>query len=230
MKLLLVRHGETDWNLARRYQGQSAVPLNQKGIQQAEQLARRLSGEKIDAIYSSDSPRALETATQVLNLQEQAPALQKDARWQEICFGSWDGLTYEEVEAKWKSEVTAWYADPVNSSPPGGETILQMSKRVQSALNDLKSKHKEETNQGCDKHQGKPEPATCGKPGCDSGGQRSKNNLLDVYISFHFIAKPIFARIGKSINDERRYPASQRSGKHESREQVEGRMKRRVFC
>ena len=145
MKLLLVRHGETDWNLARRYQGQSAVPLNQKGIQQAEQLARRLSGERIDAIYSSDSPRALETATQVLNLQEQAPALQKDARWQEICFGSWDGLTYEEVEAKWKSEVTAWYADPVNSSPPGGETILQMSKRVQSALNDLKSKHKEET-------------------------------------------------------------------------------------
>ena len=145
MKLLLVRHGETDWNLARRYQGQSAVPLNQKGIQQAEQLARRLSGEKIDAIYSSDSPRALETATQVLNLQEQAPALQKDARWQEICFGAWDGLTYEEVEAKWKSEVAGWYADPVNSSPPGGETILQMSKRVQSALNDLKSKHKEET-------------------------------------------------------------------------------------
>ena len=145
MKLLLVRHGETDWNLARRYQGQSAVPLNQKGIQQAEQLARRLSGEKIDAIYSSDSTRALETATQVLNLQEQAPALQKDACWQEICFGAWDGLTYEEVEAKWKSEVAGWYADPVNSSPPGGETILQMSKRVQSALNDLKSKHKEET-------------------------------------------------------------------------------------
>ena len=145
MKLLLVRHGETDWNLARRYQGHSAVPLNQKGIQQAEQLARRLSGEKIHALYSSDSPRALETAKQVLNLQEQAPALQKDARWQEICFGAWDGLTYEEVEAKWKSEVTAWYADPVNFSPPGGETMLQMSKRVQSALNDLKSRHKEET-------------------------------------------------------------------------------------
>lgn len=145
MKLLLVRHGETDWNLARRYQGQSAVSLNQKGVQQAEQLASRLSHEKIDAVYSSDSPRALETATQVLNLQGQAPALQKDARWQEICFGAWDGLTYEEVEAKWKHEVTAWYADPVNSSPPGGETMLQMSKRLQSAWNDLKSNHEDDT-------------------------------------------------------------------------------------
>ena len=145
MKLLLVRHGETDWNLARRYQGQSAVSLNQKGVQQAEQLASRLSYERIDAVYSSDSPRAWETATQVLNLQEQAPALQKDARWQEICFGAWDGLTYEEVEAKWKCEVTAWYADPVNFSPPGGETMLQMSKRVQSALNDVKSNHEDDT-------------------------------------------------------------------------------------
>ena len=145
MKLLLVRHGETDWNFAHRYQGQSAVSLNQKGFQQAEQLASRLSHERIDAVYSSDSPRALETATQVLNLQEQAPALQKDARWQEICFGAWDGLTYEEVEAKWKREVTAWYADPVNSSPPGGETMLQMSKRLQSAWNDLKSNHEDDT-------------------------------------------------------------------------------------
>ena len=145
MKLLLVRHGETDWNLARRYQGQNAVSLNQNGIQQAEQLGRRLASERIDAVYSSDSPRALETATQILNLQQQAPAFQKDARWQEICFGEWDGLTYEEVETKWKSEVTAWYADPLHVAPPGGETMLQMSKRVQSALDELRSKHKDET-------------------------------------------------------------------------------------
>src|SRR5262245_5144726 len=134
MKLLLVRHGETDWNLARRYQRQNAVPLNQNGIRQAEQLAKRLAHEKIDAMYSSDAARALETAKQVLNWQEQTPALQQDPRWQEISFGEWDGLTYEEVEAKWKPEVTAWYADPVNFSPPGGETMLQMLQRVQSAL------------------------------------------------------------------------------------------------
>lgn len=145
MKLLLVRHGETDWNLAHRYQGQSDIPLNQRGVQQAEQLARRLSNEKINALYSSDLSRALETAKYVANMYEPALAIQSDSRWQEICFGEWDGLNYEEVEAKWQNEVTAWYADPVNFSPPAGETMLQMSKRVQSALDELKSKHKDET-------------------------------------------------------------------------------------
>jgi alpha-ribazole phosphatase len=144
MKLLLVRHGETDWNLARRYQGQNMAPLNQKGIQQAEQLGKRLSSEAIEAVYSSDSPRALQTANYIANLYGPALSVQSDSRWQEICFGEWDGLNYEEVEAKWHNEVTAWYADPVNISPPGGETMLQMSKRVQSALDELKSKHKDE--------------------------------------------------------------------------------------
>jgi broad specificity phosphatase PhoE len=91
MKLLLVRHGETDWNLARRYQGQSAVSLNQNGIQQAEQLTKRLSNEKINALYSSDAPRALETAKYIANLYEPVLAIQSDSRWQEICFGAWDG-------------------------------------------------------------------------------------------------------------------------------------------
>jgi phosphoserine phosphatase len=145
MKLLLVRHGETDWNLARRYQSYSDVPLNQKGIQQAEQLARRLSSERIDAVYASNLSRAIETAKPILNLQEQAPLIHKDARWQEICFGEWDGLTYEEVEAKWQNEVAVWYTDPVNGAPPGGETMLQMSKRVQSAFDELKDKHQDET-------------------------------------------------------------------------------------
>src|SRR5262245_31960759 len=145
MKLLLVRHGETDWNLARRYQSYSDIPLNQTGILQAEQLARRLSNEKIDVIYASDSPRAAETAKLIANILKPALPIHSDSRWQEICFGEWDGLTYEEVEAKWKNEVTAWYTDPVNVAPPGGETMLQLSQRLQSALDELKSKYKDET-------------------------------------------------------------------------------------
>jgi alpha-ribazole phosphatase len=54
-------------------------------------------------------------------------------------------MNYEEVEANWRDEVTTWYGDPENFSPPGGETMLQMSKRIQSALDELKSKHKDET-------------------------------------------------------------------------------------
>lgn len=145
MNLLLIRHGETDWNLIHRYQGQSDVPLNQTGLGQATQLAQRLASETIHAIYSSDLSRAVDTAHEIANRQEQAPALQKDSRWRELSFGKWEGLNHEEIQAQWHDEAAAWYADLVNLSPPGGESLLQLASRVQSALEELKSNHKEQT-------------------------------------------------------------------------------------
>lgn len=145
MKLLLVRHGETDWNLARRYQSYSDVPLNHNGIQQAQCLAKRLSNEKIAVLCSSDLSRAMDTAKWIANEYEPALAVQCDPHWHELSFGKWEGLNHEEIQAQWQTEVNAWYADPVNISPPGGETMLQMSERVQSALDELKTKHKDET-------------------------------------------------------------------------------------
>lgn len=145
MKLILTRHGETDFNLARRYQGQRDVPLNQTGIRQAEQLARRFSKERIDAIYSSDLSRAVGTAKCIANMQRLAPAFQMDLRWRELSFGDWEGLNHEEINAGWRDEVVKWYADPVNVSPPNGETLLQLTGRVQSALDEAKDKHKDQT-------------------------------------------------------------------------------------
>lgn len=145
MNLLLTRHGETDWNLIRRYQGQSDVPLNQTGIRQAEQLAKRLASEKIDAIYSSDLSRAVDTAKIIQNLQGTTKVVTTDARWRELSFGKWEGLNHEEIQAQWHDEATVWYADMVNLSPPGGESLLQLADRVQSALEELKSKHKDQT-------------------------------------------------------------------------------------
>lgn len=149
MKLLLTRHGETDWNLIHRYQGQSDVPLNQTGIRQAEQLAKRLAAEKIDAIYSSDLSRAVDTAKIVQNLQgttnPQGLVVTTDMRWRELSFGKWERLNHEEIQAQWHDEATVWYADMVNLSPPGGESLLQLAERVQSALEELKSKHKGQT-------------------------------------------------------------------------------------
>lgn len=145
MKLLLTRHGETEWNVIRRYQGQSDVPLNQTGIRQAEQLAKRLSTEKIDAIYASDLCRAVDTAQIIQNAQEhKITEVVADPRWRELSFGKWEGLNHEGIQAQWHDEATKWYADQVNSSPPGGETLLQLAERVQSALDELKNKHKDE--------------------------------------------------------------------------------------
>jgi alpha-ribazole phosphatase len=145
MKLLLARHGETDWNLARRYQSYSDISLNQNGIQQAHSLAKRLSKEKIDIIYSSDLSRAIETANYISQEHEPAPAIRCDSRWRELSFGKWEGLNLTEIQAQWQPEADAWYADPVNVSPLEGETIQQLSERVRSAWDELKSKHKDET-------------------------------------------------------------------------------------
>ena len=145
MRLLLVRHGETDWNLARRYQSYSDVPLNQKGIRQAQYLAQRLSKEKIDAIYSSDLSRATETAILIAKKYEPLLAVQCDPRLRELSFGNWEGLNYQEIQEQWHTEVNSWFADPVNVSPPNGETMTQLSARVRSALGELQSKHQDET-------------------------------------------------------------------------------------
>jgi len=145
MKLLITRHGETDFNLARRYQGQSDIPLNQTGMRQAEQIANRLSAEKIDMIYSSDLSRAVETAKRIANLQGQPPALQTDPRWRELSFGDWEGLNYEEMNAGWQERVAKWYADPVNTSTPNGETLYELAERVVSVLIELKNSSKDKT-------------------------------------------------------------------------------------
>ena len=145
MKLFLTRHGETDHNLNRRYQGQMDVYLNQTGIHQADLLAKRLGTEKIDAIIASDLSRTTETARAICAFRKNSPAIQTDPRWRELSFGKWEGLDHREIKAQWQGEAEAWYADIVHTAPPGGESLSQLSKRVDEALEDLKSAHKDET-------------------------------------------------------------------------------------
>lgn len=145
MKLFLVRHGETDWNANHRYQGHSNTLLNETGISQAKKNAARLSIEKFDAVYSSDLSRAVDTAQEIIKLQEQAIAICKDARWRELSFGLWEGLNYGEIKMQWGKSAEVWFADPINTSPPSGETLLQLSQRIQSALSELRVKHAKET-------------------------------------------------------------------------------------
>src|SRR5690606_38476427 len=106
MRLLLTRHGQTDWNIARRYQGQSETPLNEKGIRQAEQLAKRLSTETIHAIYASDLSRGMNTAKAIAAFH--SLDVEPDARLRELSFGDWEGMTYEEMSAHSPELFDAW--------------------------------------------------------------------------------------------------------------------------
>jgi alpha-ribazole phosphatase len=145
MRLFLTRHGQTDWNIAGRYQGQSDVPLNQAGQWQAEQIANRLSRETIHAIYSSDLSRAVDTAQKIANMQKENPTFQKDSRWRELSFGDWEGLTYKEMSAHSPDLFSRWMVDPENISTPNGETLIQLSERVKSVFDEIKNNHQDQT-------------------------------------------------------------------------------------
>jgi alpha-ribazole phosphatase len=142
MKLLLVRHGETDWNLAQRFQGHSDMPLNPVGCQQALALADRLASQPSDCIYSSDLQRAAATARIISNGTIE---IRTDARLREMNFGLWEGLTYQEIEQKYTDVLSAWENDPFQNSPTHGETLGQLVQRVRSVLDELCEKYRDET-------------------------------------------------------------------------------------
>ena len=125
MKLLLVRHGQTDWNINRRFQGQSDVPLNEVGRQQATALANRLSREHIDVLFASDLQRAHETARIIA--AQHACEIRLDARLREINFGAWEGLTYDEIKHNDPAVLAAREADIFTTAAPDGETLNQLT-------------------------------------------------------------------------------------------------------
>jgi len=143
MRLYLVRHGQTDWNLHHRFQGQTDIPLNQTGEEQADRIARRLSRTKIDIIYSSDLRRTLQTAECIASYHH--IQFITDPRWRELSFGLWEGLTYAEIRAREPQLLEKWQEDPENAAAPEGETLRQLAMRVASALEDLRSDHADHT-------------------------------------------------------------------------------------
>ncbi len=141
--LLLVRHGETDWNVSQRFQGHTDVPLNEKGRQQAAAIAQRLASEEIHAIYTSDLSRARDTAVEIAEFHQNE--ISADPRLREGDFGEWEGATYDEIQNNYPELVKAWHEDLVNFAPPAGETPHQLAERVASLYEEIKTKHQDET-------------------------------------------------------------------------------------
>ena len=131
-KILAIRHGETVWNSEGRYQGQTDVALNAAGHEQAEGVARALAGERIDAVYSSDLLRAMQTA-QVLATQTGLPLrLAEDLR--DHHFGAFQGLLAAEIDARWPDDHRRWLRREPDFGPAGGETRREFSDRCVGAV------------------------------------------------------------------------------------------------
>lgn len=134
MRLILLRHGETEWNLEGRVQGHLDSPLTQKGLAGAYAAAQALAGKEICEIYSSDLGRAWETAEIVgahLNLHVQA-----DTRLRETNLSSWQGKTSKELP---ESERAAESTDP-SWAPEGGESRLQVAERMTDFAQEMSGK------------------------------------------------------------------------------------------
>lgn len=137
--LLLIRHGQTDWNLEGRYSGQSDVPLNETGHKQAQNVAERLRGERIDAFYSSDLVRAYKTAETIA--QAHNLPVHTERRLREINQGEWEGMLFADIRARFAREFERRAANPLDVAPPGGETVGEVKQRVLAALDDIVNEH-----------------------------------------------------------------------------------------
>jgi len=129
--ILLARHGETDWNAARRVQGHTDVPLNDRGREQARALADELRDEPLDGVYASDLLRAHETARIVADRKGLDVIVLPELR--ERHFGTWEGLTDTEVLARYPHARTASWGD--------GETREELSRRFLAALERIAETH-----------------------------------------------------------------------------------------
>lgn len=131
MRFVLVRHCETDWNAEGRHQGHTDIPLNARGIAQADVLAKSLGTESISRILSSTLRRAAETAT-IIGARLRLP-VRHDDRLRECCFGSLEGKTGEEIEAELCHPVFSSH-EPYDYRPYGGEYFADVLARHQKAL------------------------------------------------------------------------------------------------
>jgi broad specificity phosphatase PhoE len=135
--IYLARHGETDYNRERRFQGQGAVGLNERGREQARELAANARGHGIVALYCSPLPRARQTADIVgtaLGLEAR-----EDARFMETDTGDWTDLLFDDVERDQPDAYAAYHATDPAFAFPGGESLAHQQRRVVAGLDDVRN-------------------------------------------------------------------------------------------
>ena len=142
-QILFIRHGQTDWNNEMRYQGQSDVPLNAEGLEQAYRVSLRLAASfEADLIVSSPLLRARRTA-EIIAARQSCNVLHVREGLKEIAFGEWEGLSVSEVEARFSEEHSQWRKDPSTLVPRSGESFNEVRQRVAEILDEILKRDEE---------------------------------------------------------------------------------------
>jgi probable phosphoglycerate mutase len=141
-QIIIVRHGQTEWNIRGIRQGYLDSPLTAKGLAQAKALGQRLAREQFTTLYSSDLGRAVQTAQEIANVT--GHPIVTDARLRERHLGIFQGLNADEINAKHPEERKAMRSRGPSYVIPGGESMAQQVERNIACLNDLAARHRGE--------------------------------------------------------------------------------------
>ncbi len=141
LKLYLVRHGESAWNVKHFYTGQTDVPLSELGELQAQRLAEKFTEQRFDSIYASPLKRAQDTVRPTAHLKN--IPLRLDARLAEIHHGAWEGNPAAVIREQYAEEYLAWRTEPHRVKMPDGESLGDVSERVSDFLQQLVSEYQD---------------------------------------------------------------------------------------
>lgn len=139
LRVLVVRHGETEWSRARRFSGSREVPLTDLGRRQADAVGLALAGEPVVAVYTSPQERARTSAESVAKPHRLELAIVPALR--EMAFGEWEGLTADELAARWPELAERWRSAPDEVTPAGGESLVAVAERVGALLAAIRAAH-----------------------------------------------------------------------------------------
>lgn len=139
MELILLRHGETEFNRADVFRGRVDLPLNRRGRKQAEAAAAYLSPLSFQAFYSSPLRRSVETATAVA--ESHGGKVETLDAFIDVDYGAWSGKSVDEVRKGWPEVFRLWVEDPGKVTFPGGESLQAVRRRLKAGLERLARDH-----------------------------------------------------------------------------------------
>ncbi len=141
LELYLIRHGQTDLSRENRFSGSIDPPLNPVGVRMADAFGAAYADREWDAIVSSPSRRAVDTATALAGRVGMTPQIEAGLR--EISYGEWESLRHAEAQARWPEAYAWWAEDTASRSTPGGETAFDVAARAAPVIERIRADHPE---------------------------------------------------------------------------------------